>query len=408
MEAICNPPVHWDYAANGTSQLGSNLGQLQSGSSISSSFPQGSYYPSTNQYARVPYSNGVSNLHYPNISTRQSLGSSFISNVPDEAFDQYSVQSPQYLLPSQDPQLPTNNVSMQEMTRNWTPMGASSRIHQPSSGFEQDTTPRYGNSGFPYYSSIPSGVATTADGLSLVPAMSGLGMSIPVPSVPSGRTLPEPTSKKSSQMSSTNVLQNHSGNMTAGGTASRVSYRSSIPWGSEPIVTSGTRRSTSNASLNINATGPASSKSSGLPQCTQETPFGYVGPTSHSPPPVASTQASMYDSHHLASPTQMSNQLGSVDSMLQPSISSESLLSSHGSSSNLYGYSLGNGTKSSSYTDSGESDGTLVSGQPYNRLRQMQPQLIPSLDSIRRESMENNSPLVHRGSIANVSNGKRF
>ena len=403
-EAFCNPPVQWNYATNGTSQLGSSLGQFPSSSSMSTSIPQGSYYPSTNPYARVPYPSGVSNLHYPNIATRQSLGSSFTPNLSDEAFDQYSIQSPQYLLPNQDPQLPTTSFTMQEMTRNWTPMGATSRPHQPSLGFEQDTASRYGNSGFPYYSSMSSGVSTTIDGLSLVPAMTGLVMS-QVP-VPSGRTLPNPSEKRSSQMPSTNVLRNSSGDFTTGDPTNRTSYKSTAPWGSELVVTGGTQRSTSNASQNnMNAIGSASSKSSGSPRCTQETTFGYTLPISHSPPPVAVTQASVYGSHHLTSSTQMSNQLGSV---LQPSISSESLISSHGSSSNLYGYSMGSGTKNGSYTDSAESDGTLVSGQPYNSLRQMQPQHITSLEPVRRESLDKNSPLVQRGSITSVSNSKRF
>jgi len=86
---------------------------------------------------------------------------------------------------------------------------------------------------------------------------------------------------------------------------------------------------------------------------------------------------------------------------------SEPLLRRDFSSPNLYTYTTGSGSKDDS--QSSFSDGTLLNGQPYTRLRQpqSQPQQVKAYDARRRESSETGSRLGHRTSVASVGSSNR-
>ena len=317
------------------------------------------------------------------------------------------MQSPQYLLPSQDTQAPGVNYGAQDLSRNWTPIGMTNRISQNGSFLDQDVHPRYGASTFPYLNSNTS--AATANGSSLsFPAMTSLATSLPVPSSNADRILPTPT-PKSVPMNSINngvqVLSDTSPTYSSQGT----SYKPSVPWGPESVTTGGSQSSTATTTSvdTSGVIGAARRKSSSPPSSSQETTFGYI-PISHSPPAISAITASDYSSSRLPTSSRRIDGYGGSAYSALSELSGDTLMSSHNSSSNLYSYTIGSSTRRGSNADTATSDGTLVNGQPYTRLRQSQPHHTTSFDALRPNSVETSSRIAHRASISSIDNSRHY
>ncbi|MCJ1224721.1 hypothetical protein MMC12_001366 [Toensbergia leucococca] len=348
----------------------------------------------------------LSSMSYPSAPARQLYSSNYGTSFSDEAIDQFNMQSQQYLIPSQD--APTSTYGMQDMSRNWTSMAGTNRLPQSGLSFGQDGNSRYSASTLPYLNpSIQAGAVVTADGI--FPGMTSLATSLPVPVPNSDRVLPHPAAKRGSLSGGGNTTQGSLGEFSSHGLPLNVGYRSTMQWSPEitaPGVGQGTRGSTS---LGTNNGMGASSSKSSSPRPSQESAFGYI-PMSQSPPPDPPARVSDYSSANgLKSAPPMEGHLNSADSGFHSGMSTDSLLSSHNSSSNLYSYSMGGATSGGSISDpSAASDGTLVSGQPYTRLRQSQPQQTTSFDALRKDSLEAISRTAHRASISSVNNARRY
>ena len=319
------------------------------------------------------------------------------------------MQSPQYLLPSQDSQVSGVNYGTQDMCSkyNWTPVAMANRVSQSGSFLDQDGHSRYGASTFPYLNSPTSAVPADTPSLSF-PGMASLATSLPVPCSNADRILPNPTPKNVPMNSINNGVQMLSD--TTPYPSQSNSYKASMPWAPENATTGGTQSSTA-TTISVDtssASGTSRPKSSSPPPSSQETTFGYI-PISHSPPAVSSITASDYNSSSLPTATRGIEGYGTSSHSALNAPSNDTLMPSHNSSTNVYGYSVGSSTRRDSNADTATSDGTLVSsGQPYTRLRQSQPHNTTSFDTLRRDSVERSSRMTHRTSISSSDNNRHY
>ena len=358
-----------------------------------------SSWPGSMQLSRGQTSNGSANLPWVAGPARPAYRSNFGLNYSEDYIEAYNMQSPQYLLPSQDSQVSGINYGAQDLSRNWTPM-AMSRISQNGSFLDQDIHSRFGPSSFPYLNSPTSAVDTSLT----FPAMHSLATSLPVPA---DRILPTPTPKNVPGSSMNNGIQMLS---DANSYASQAnSHKASVPWGPESVTTGGSQSSTATTvSIDTSSViGVSRQKSSSPPPSSQETSFGYI-PISHSPPAISAITSSDYTSSNPPTATRGIEGYGSSAHSALNGLSSDTMMPSHNSSSNLYSYTVGSSTRRGSNADTTTSDGTLVSGQPYTRLRQPQPQHATSLDTLRRDSVDRGSRIAHRTSISSLDNNRHF
>ena len=387
-------------------QVGGSLGQYPSHIPSSQSSMAPSSWPGSMQLSRAQTSNGSANLPWVAATARPVYRSNFGVNYSDDYIEAYNMQSPQYLLPSQDSQVSSVNYGTQDLSRNWTPMAMTSRIPQNGSFLDQDGHSRYGTSTFPYLNSPTSAVAADASSL-LFPGMASLATSLPVPTSNADRILPTPTPKNVPVNSVNNGLQMLSD--TNSYASQGNGYKASVPWGPESVTTGGSQSSTATTvSVDTsNAVGASRRKSSSPPPNSQETSFGYI-PISHSPPAISAITASDYSSSSLPTATRGIEGYGSSGHSTLNGLSGDNLMPSHSSSSNLYSYTVGSSTRRGSNADAATSDGTLVSGQPYTRLRQPQPHHTTSFDTLRRNSVERSSRIAHRASISSIDNNRHY
>lgn len=365
-----------------------------------------SSWPGSIQLSRAQTSNGSANLPWVSAPARQVYRPSLGVNYSEDYIEPYNMQSPQYLLPSQDSQVSGVNYGTQDLSRNWTPLAMTSRISQNGSFLDQDVHPRYGTSTFPYLNSSASAVTADASSLSF-PAMGSLATSLPVPSSNADRILPTPTPKNVPVNSTNNGL--HMVSDTNSYASQGNSYKASVPWAAESVTTGGTQNSTATTvAVDTNSvTGASRHKSPSPPSSSQETSFGYI-PISHSPPAISAMPASEYSSNSVPTATRGIDGYGSSAHSVLNGLSGDTLIPSHNSSSNLYSYSVGSNTRRGSNADTATSDGTLVSGQPYTRLRQPQPTHTTSFDTLRRNSGERSSRITHRTSISSNDNNRHY
>lgn len=403
----------WPYSASGPKspslgmgQVGGSLGQYPSHMSSSQSSIAPSSWPGSMQLSRAQTSNGSTNLAWAAAPARSVYRANFGVNYSDDYIEPYNMQSPQYLLPSQDSQVSGLNYGTQDVSRNWTPMAMTNRIPQTGSFLDQDVHSRYGAPTYPYMNSPAS--AGTADASSLsFPAMTSLATSLPVPSSNADRILPTPTPKNVPVSSTNNGLQMLSD--TNSYASQPNSYKASMPWGPESVTTGGSQSSTA-TSVSVDPSsviGASRHKSSSPPPSSQETSFGYI-PISHSPPGITAITASDYSSSSVPTATRGIEGYGSSAHSVLRDLSGDPLMPSHNSSSNIYSYTVGSSTRRGSNADTATSDGTLVSGQPYTRLRQPQPHHTTSFDTLRRDSGERSSRITHRTSISSIDNSRHY
>ena len=398
-------PVTWTYgqassslsSTSGIGQHGGGLSQYSSGM-----IPAVSYAGSVH-HSRIPSLNGPPITPYSTAPGSQT--SIYKGNFSDDLFDSfYNIQPVQYPGPLQETQVPTTSYNTQDSGRTWTPIAPSSKSSFSGSSFDPDSSLRYAPLGFSHMNPSPV-TAVSADGNSLFPGMSALAGSLPPSS--SDRTLPNPNTKRASLISNGSLSQGVLGESNSLGLATSLNYKPNASWSSiSGSSSSGQVSSTSTSVSAISAAVPTNGKPSSSPRGSQDgTQYGYI-PLSRSPSSsLTAARVADYDSA-ISLPTSsasMENSLGLTESAFHNGFSSDDMLPSHNSSSGLYSYSIGSGTKNGSLGDSMASEGPLSNGTQYTRLRQSQPQHANSFDPLRTDSVNAGSHAPQRTSIsANV------
>lgn len=331
------------------------------------------------------------------MSNRSEYGPTYGSNSIDGVFDTYGVPSSQYILPGQETQ--AGLYGHQETARQW-PLSTRCSI-----GLEQDL-PKYNSPSLSYGESVLPPGPSSSDTSSYF-HMGNLATTLPVPIRSSTRALPNPQRPDAHPFHPTdnsvgahNVLVGEFGSyMVPSG-----SSKSSVPWGPERVTTGGSLTPTSTASsgagtcpLSILSGEPSTS-----PSDMRQTEFGYV---THSPPTSSSTPTVESTSVLRSSISKAPNDGPTLPIPYDPSLSSNSFLRRDYSTSSLYTYSTGSGSKSDSVSSLGEP--TLLNGQPYTSLRPSQLQESASFDAQRGSSNETASQLSHRPSIASTGSSRR-
>lgn len=402
----------WPYTSSGSvsasaiPQIGSSMGSYSMGQVPSlapmtpGSFTASSHYPRTTSGHSYAYSAQPS---------RHAYTPAYGLSYGDDLSDAYSQQSPPYMLPSQDTLGTSNVYGSQEALRTWNPISQSSKIPHSGLFLDQDSPPSYGLSQLSYLSSsVPRQSAVTTDASSFFPAMTSLVSSLPMAGSNGDRTLPNPAAGRAhiQQASMNGYSQGNNAEaipLNPYGSSQAFAYKSTAPWGSESVTSGGSQSSASTMSgANVLMD---SSKSSTTNQ--QETAFGYIA-LPGSPPADLSAPTMVYNTPRLSNSVTNPSHPSSAVSSLPRTSSRDSLLQSHGSSSNLYSYSADTTSKRGSVGDSTTSDGTLVSGQQYTRLRQPQFHHTASPDAHRRDSFESRSRGLSRTSISSINNARGY
>ncbi|KAL8735358.1 MAG: hypothetical protein Q9166_000903 [cf. Caloplaca sp. 2 TL-2023] len=287
------------------------------------------------------------------------------TGLSDDLYEHYS-QAPQYLLPAQDPQTSTATYATHEMNRQWMPI-ANNR----SSGlsFEHDASYKYGTSNFPY---INSSVPAMGPHDSLFPEMGSLSKGLPQHR---DRTLPNP---QRPSMEPSNSYQK-SGEFASYGPSSGLRHKSSVAWSPQTLTHEGSQGSISSTSLSAfsgSVSGPVGSVSTSPPtECSKQTTtsFGYV-PLASSPLQQAISLSDAPEPEQTKQTTHKYRNLAQMNTS-----NGHTILPHRGvSSASLYGYTMGTGAKNGSATSSSSSDHTLITGQPYERIRQPPVKYNPS------------------------------
>ena len=390
-------------SASAISQIGSSIGPYALGQGPSLAPMTPASFASSNHYPRTPSGHGYT---YSAPANRHAYVSAYELGYGNDPADAYSQQSPPYMLPSQELGM-SSIYGSQEALRTWNPITQSSKLSHSGLFLDQDSPPSYGVSQLSYLSSsAPRHPVATTDTSSFFPAMTSLVSSLPMAVSNGDRTLPNPTVGRA------HVPQANSNGFSHGDSAEAIpltsypssqglTYKSNVPWGPEMVTSGGSQSSTTSMLMDT-----SSSKSS--TSNPQETSFGYIPLSGNSPTELAAPGI-LYNTPRLPnSVINPSNHSSSALSSLPRTGSKDSLLQSHGSSSNLYSYSSENTSKRGSFGDSGTSEGTLVSGQQYTRLRQPQPQHAVSSDVFRPDSFEARSQVGPRTSLSTISNARGY
>ena len=380
-------------STSGISQHVNSLSPYSSGMNPAVSYA-GSAHPS-----RIPSISGPSMTPYVTGPARQGSTPIYGGSFNDELCDPfYSMQSMQYPGSLHEHQGLTTSYTAQETGRQWTPISPGSRSSYNGSNLDPESLLRYGHLNTSPVN-MTSVAAVTTEGNSLFPAMTALVGSLPPSS--GDRTLPNPNTKRASAVSNGSLSQGSLVETNPTGLPSNLNYKSTASWASIDSVASGSQASSS--SIAASATLPINSKASLSPRSSQDTPsYGYI-PLSRSPPSSLTTARSPeYDSSTGLpnSSTSMESQMSLTDTTFHAGFSSEDILPSHHSSSSLYNYSIGIGTKTGSLSDPMASEGLLSNGQNYTRLRQPQPQHAASFDPLRTDSLDTASHVPQRTSVS--------
>lgn len=381
------------------------MGKFGNNAGLCSSAATGPVHPSNNSsYSASAQFSGQSFNHPAGASllattSRQTYNSNYSNGFNDEFLDTYTMPGAQYLLPGQE-------FAAQDMSRPlWRPMNATHSSHLNPS-LEQDTTMRYGTSGFPYYNSSASSVSgVMTDGSMSFPGLGSLATSLPLHANNASRTLPNPTSKRGSIQSITNISHGSLPDSTLSfGAPQNIGGKSSVSWSNENVTVGSSQSAITSITLATNgvAEGSNGKPSSPTRALRDNSAFGYFS-MSHTPINMSSPQSGEYLPSSLSESSNSDSQLGSTDTVYHSRVSGDNITSNQSPSSNLYSYSVVGAGRYGSTTDSIVSEGTLTNGQPYTRLRQPEPQHVPSLDPLGGDSLESKSRLSQRSSIANAS-----
>ena len=374
----------------------------------SSSYPGASSYPGSSSLGRGQISVNNSALPYQMMPSRQDYSAHYPSGL-DGTYDAYGVQSGSYVLPAQESSTSSTLYSNTENLRQWSSLGNSSRTNF---GFDHELPAKYVSSNMSYGEAVvPAGPGST-DTSSLFPALGSIANALPLPNPlrNSDRVLPSP--RASLGVSSLeNLMGSHHGLAAEPAYLSQhTNAKPGAQWSLERRTAGGnqTLKSTTSSSTGVSSMTATDGRPSSSSQDAQQTAFGYI---EHTPPTGSTTPTTEYNStNNSSNPTVSAGQMQShvlASSTYESGMLSEPLLRREFSSPNLYTYTTGSGSKDDS--QSAFSDGTLLNGQPYTRLRQpqSQPQQVIGYDVRRRDSNDAGSRLSHRASLASVGSPNR-
>lgn len=381
-------------------KLGSNIGQYSSAANALI-HPSGNTYTAAAQFpSQTSFNNPVP---VPILATppRQTYGSHYGNNFNDDLLDPYTVPGNQYFLPGHEF---SNTYQAQDMSRpSWRPLNTNNSAPLNAS-VEQDIT-RYAPSCSYYNSSASSASSVLTDGSGPFPGLGSLASSLPFHANNANRTLPNPTSKRGSIQSISNVSLGALNDSTLPFCVPQnIGGKSSVSWCNENVAGGGVTGPTGSIAIGTSGVTEGSNGKLSSPMRTsrENSAYGYY-PMSHTPMSMGSPQPAEYMPTTLSESSNSDSQIGSADAMYQSKVPGDSILSSPGPSSNLYSYSGAGTGRYGSTSDSIMSEGTLTNGQPYTRLRQPEPHHVSSLDPLRGDSLEPSSRHAQTTSISSAS-----
>jgi hypothetical protein len=407
----CAPNV-WSYSSNlgsTASQMSGSLGTLSTSTntSIGSMIPMA--VPSSS-YQRMGISQGYASGHYSAMPSKAAYPSPYATGYADD--DPYNLNTPPYMLPSQDNLSVGNSYGPHDTLRGWGPVGQNSKPSNNGLFLDQDSSPPYGNTHLPYLQPVVSRMpSATADGSSLFPAMTSLATSLPAPPASGDRVLPNPVIGRPQASSSTLATAAATGSDPPNyyGSAQPISYKSSHPWGCDSSASVGSQGPTiATSSAGSRQMTPSTRKGSATN--FTDASLGYISISATPESPSSTTPVLSYAPTNLPAPVAPSNNYNSsVTSTFPASSSNTALLPSH-SSGNVYTYNAeSSNSKRDPVGDASASDeGTLVGGQTYTRIRQPHLQHPASLDGPRRPSMESRTHPIQRSSASSLTTGKGY
>ncbi|MCJ1409026.1 hypothetical protein MMC19_003103 [Ptychographa xylographoides] len=323
----------------------------------------------------------------------------YSSSSLDGGFDAYSIPSVQPALQHQDFQMSTSLYGNSEAARQWPALGQQNRS---GNSYDQDLALKYSSSGLNYGDTGFSSALSSADTPSLFPNMGNLASTLPIHPRNNDRVLPNP---RSALLSSTNDTITGAHTLMIEDIVPPVSQRrgikSSSLWSAERLEGGGSLTPTSAESscAAAYAVPHVINKPSDSPPESHQTSFGYM---THTPPTTSTTPTTESDSTKPSSCVPMIENLLSASSAYDSGLSNDNLLRRDFSSSSLYTYSTGNGSRCDS--QSSFSEATLLNGQPYiSQLRQPHHQHAENCDIARRNSSEIAARDSHRASTASIA-----
>lgn len=373
-------------------KFGTTIGQYQSAANALIN-------PSTNTYAAATQFPSQSSFNNPvpvpllATPTRQTYGSNYSNGFTDDLLDSYTVPGNQYFLPAHE--FSNGYQTAQDTSRpSWRPL--SNHSAHLNASVEQDAT-RYGPSCSYFNSSTSSASSVLTDGSG--PFSGSLANSLSLHTNNANRTLPNPATKRGSIPSITNASLGALNDSTLPFCVPQnIGGKSSVSWCNDNVASGVATGSTSSIAVATSGVSEgANGKLSPTRTSRDNSTFAYY-PISHTPMSMGSPQAPEYLPTTLSESGNSDSQLGSADTMYHAKVPGDSILSSPGSSSNLYSYTGRYG----STTDSIVSEGTLANGQTYTRLRQPEPQHVSSLDPLRGDPLEPSSRHAQTASISSA------
>lgn len=402
-------PGHWHYPGSGSSISTSNMAKFSNNVGHYSSAAPALIHPSGNTYSAAAQFSGPSSFNnsvsVPMLTTptRQTYGASYGNSFGDDLLDPYTVPGNQYFLPSQD--FPSS-YQAQDISRppSWRLLNTNHSAH-PNASLEPEVATRYGPGCSYYNSSASSASSVLTDGSGPFPGLGSLANSLPLHANNANRTLPNPNSKRASIQSITNVSPGALNDSTLPFCVPQnIGVKSSVSWCNENVAGGGATGAAGSIAVGTSGVAEGSNGKLSPPTRTSRdnSTFGYYS-ISQTPMSMGSPQPAEYMPTTLSESSNSDSQLGSTDAMYHPKGPGDTILSSPGPSSNLYSYSGVNTGRYGSTTDSMMSEGTLTNGQPYTRLRQPEPQHVPSLDPLRGDSLEPSSRHAQTTSIPSAS-----
>lgn len=381
-------------------KFGNNVGQYPSAANALI-HPSGNTYAATAQFSGPSAFNNPVSVPMLTTPSRQTYGANYGNGFGDDLLDPYAVSGSQYFLPSHDF---SSSFQAQDTSRppSWRLLNTNHSAHVHAN-MEPEAATRYGPGCSYYNSSASSASSVLTDGSGPFPGLGSLANSLPLHANNANRTLPNPTSKRGSIQSITNVSLGAL-NDSPFCIPQNIGIKSSVSWCNENVAGGGATGTPGSIAVGTGGVTEGSNGKLSPPTRTSRdnSTFGYY-PMSQTPMSMGSPQPAEYMPTNLSESSNSDSQLGSADAMYHSKVPSDTLLSSPGPSSNLYSYSGVATGRYGSTAGSILSEGTLTNGQTYTRLRQPESQHIHSLDPLRGDSLEPSSRHAQTTSIPSVS-----
>jgi hypothetical protein len=337
---------------------------------------------------------------YPNVSGKPTYP---VPYCGDDAINM-ALHSPPFMLPSQEPMNSIASCPSQDSLRGWGPVTQGNK-NGTGLFLDQDSPPSFPNTPISYLNDTINrspAVVTESANFTLASLASNLPGSSPV----ADRViLPNPTAGRSQQTSAFGFHNLSTDFYTTSGSSQSYSYNKASSWGNESNSSLSGQESRAASPMKISTSAGASTNGAQL----TDSPLAYM-------PLSTSSEATTATAPALSYTTSGSSFAHSHTSYPSVSSPSDGILSSNGSSSNLYNfsssYSAGSTSplkrNSASSEESGEAQ--LANGQIYTRIREPSQHSTSTssisgvgFDDLRRPSADTagTATEVHRGSISN-------